>query len=35
MTSRYLGQPTSFARDPEGRKIEFQQFLHSVPPITS
>ncbi|MEW5827111.1 MAG: VOC family protein [Candidatus Bipolaricaulota bacterium] len=23
-----------FARDPEGRKIEFQQFLHGVPPVS-
>ncbi len=23
-----------FAVDPEGRKIEFQQFLHPVPPVT-
>jgi catechol 2,3-dioxygenase-like lactoylglutathione lyase family enzyme len=23
-----------FARDPEGRKIEFQQFLHEVPPMS-
>jgi len=24
-----------FGRDPEGRKIEFQQFLHPIPPTTS